>query len=207
MRDTGHDNSGQGLNEPVAPGVKPGRIILVTGGCRSGKSSFAQKLAESGPGQPLFVATCLAEDGEMRSRIARHQADRGGRGWRTVEEPRDLASVVRKNNRQSSSMLLDCLTIWIANLMFATSQSGATMTEDAAEREAAALISECRRARGNVIIVTNEVGQGTVPENRIARNFRDLVGRCNQTVAAAADTVVWMVSGIPSVLKGDLHVG
>jgi adenosyl cobinamide kinase/adenosyl cobinamide phosphate guanylyltransferase len=163
----------------------PSPLILVTGGARSGKSRFAlERAATLGPPR-VFVATAEAGDDEMAARIARHRANRP-RGWRTVEEPRRLAQAVRRF--EGGVVLIDCLTLWLANLM-----------NDDAEFDPAASIEELRRAlrarRAAVVVVTNEVGSGIVPETPLGRAFRDGAGVMNQRVAEAADEVHLVVAG------------
>lgn len=175
-------------------------IILVTGGARSGKSSHAQDLAEAVAGERLYIATCPPGlDDEMRQRIALHREERQGRGWRTIEEMHDPAGVLNKN-RENDVVLVDCLTLWINNLLY--EKNGALSEDDIAAR-CEELLTVGRKLSGTLILVTNELGCGVVPENPLARRFRDLVGRCNQLIAAGADRVILVVSGIPLTIKGD----
>lgn len=176
-------------------------IILITGGARSGKSRHAQALAEAHPGQRLFIATSPVIDGEMRVRIERHQADRQGQGWRTIEEPLRLAAVLAENSEEEV-VLLDCLTLWISNLLF-EAEEPEYFTEAMIAELARELADAASRRQGVVIIVTNEVGLGIVPENPLARRYRDLAGRCNQIIAAAADRVDLVTCGIPLIIKGE----
>lgn len=176
------------------------RIILVTGGARSGKSGYAEKQALSLSGARLYVATCPhGEDAELAARITRHQQDRTGKGWQTIEESCDLAGVLA---RQSEKLILvDCLTLWLSNIMCA--EGGEKCDEDAIASRCRELIEVSRTRKGTVIYVTNEVGSGIVPDNPLARRFRDLAGRMNQTMAAAADRVVLVACGLPLVLKDE----
>ena len=167
------------------------RTTLVLGGARSGKSRFAQGLAEQQAGRLLYVATAAAHDSEMAERIARHRQDRGGR-WETVEEQIDLAGVLDRHGREGNVLLVDCLTLWLSNLMLAERDLDA-----AADALAAALV----RQEGQVILVSNEVGSGIVPETPLGRAFRDEAGRLNQTIAAKADRVALVVAGLPLWLK------
>jgi adenosylcobinamide kinase / adenosylcobinamide-phosphate guanylyltransferase len=182
------------------------QITLITGGCRSGKSRLAQELAERLPGPRLFVATCPVTDEEMARRIGAHQKQRAGRGWTTLEEPFDLAGAL-KEPRGATTILVDCLTLWVGNLLCGTPPAEAAALDEAAMAEKALAVAQAARGRaGHVLFVTNEVGLGIVPDNELSRRFRDLAGRCNQIMAAHADTVVLMVCGIPMVLKGTLPV-
>jgi len=175
-------------------------IILITGGGRSGKSAFAQRMAEDLSGSRIFVATCRAGDAEMADRIARHREERRGRGWRTVEEPLDLVGVLAAVDSRAL-VLVDCLTLWIANLLFDGEADGRHMGETEISRAARDLVAAARQRSGPVLMVTNEVGAGIVPDNPLARLYRDLVGRCNQEVAAAADRVYLVTCGLPISIK------
>jgi len=165
---------------------------LVLGGARSGKSRHAEGLLEAMPGaRRVYVATGAAGDAEMAARIAAHRARRGD-GWSTVEAPHDLAGTIAREAAPGAAVLVDCLTLWLSNLLLA----GADL--DAARR---ALLDALAAARGPVVCVANEVGLGIVPDNALARAFRDAAGRLNQDVAAAADRVVFVAAGLPLVLK------
>lgn len=178
------------------------RIILVTGGSRSGKSHYAEDLTKVWEGRRYYLATCprcQEEDPEMQSRIVAHQQRRLGRGWETVEEPLAIARVLRTLPDQVS-ILIDCLTLWISNLLYAD-QSG-VLGEPQMALMADEVLSAIKGRNGQVVMVTGEVGCGLVPEMVLARRYRDLVGRCNQTMAAGADQVVHVVCGIPHIIKG-----
>jgi len=175
-------------------------LILITGGCRSGKSGFGQQLAEGIPGERLFIATCPSLDEEMAGRISRHQQDRKNKGWQTVEEPLVAADVINAA-APGMTILLDCLTLWISNLLFAAENEGRELTEDLMTVEASRLAAAARNHEGTVLMVTNEVGLGIVPENALARRYRDLVGRSNQILASTADQVYLVSCGIPLQLK------
>jgi adenosylcobinamide kinase/adenosylcobinamide-phosphate guanylyltransferase len=177
------------------------RIILVTGGCRSGKSVYAQRMAESFPGRRAYVATCQVEDEEMRQRVDKHRQAREATQWETIEEPVHLAKALSRV-RCYDVVLVDCLTLWVSNLMYQAAQQGAEVEEEQLAERCAEVLAACRSHPGTVVLVTNEVGLGVVPENRVARRFRDLVGRSNQVIAAAADRVTLMSCGIPICLKG-----
>ena len=174
-------------------------IALILGGCRSGKSRHALELAEdSGVKDKVFVATCQAHDPEMQDRIAAHQRERGAResGGATVEEPLDISGILQRKSGPSTVLVVDCLTLWVSNLFMQNREEGWVWTQ--LEELDAALCS----ARGRILVVSNEVGQGIVPDNAMARMFRDMVGWVNQRVAARADAVIWMVAGLPVQVKG-----
>jgi len=175
-------------------------LILVTGGCRSGKSEFARQHAEQLAGQLLFIATCPTTDAELEERIRLHQQARREAGWRTIEEQLSLARVIG-NSAPGGAILIDCLTLWVNNLLFDADKRGRPLREDDITLLAGNLAAAGREYDGTVIMVTGEVGQGIVPENSLARVYRDLVGRCNQVVAAAADQVFLVSCGIPLQLK------
>ncbi|MCD7895504.1 MAG: bifunctional adenosylcobinamide kinase/adenosylcobinamide-phosphate guanylyltransferase [Planctomycetaceae bacterium] len=178
-----------------------GKIVLVTGGCRSGKSAFALDYAEQEqpPGNRFFIATCPVLDDEMRRRIDRHQAERAGRGWAVREEEVDLAAALRAAPDDAAA-LVDCLTLWVNNIMHHR-PSGGDPGEDDLAALAGTFLAAARERRGTTVFVANEVGLGVVPENAMARRFRDLAGRVNQTVAQAADEVYFMVAGLSMRMK------
>lgn len=176
------------------------KLILVTGGSRGGKSAHAQGLAEALPGPRAFVATCPVIDPEMRERIRRHQLARTSRGWRTIEEPLDLEAAFREA-RPEPVVLVDCLTLWVNNVMHEAGERGKTVSEAAMARRCKPVLEAARAHGGTVIFVTNEVGMGLVPENPLGRRFRDLAGRVNQIVAAACDEVCLVVCGQPLQIK------
>jgi adenosylcobinamide kinase/adenosylcobinamide-phosphate guanylyltransferase len=165
--------------------------LLVLGGARSGKSRHAQARAEAEAGALVYIATAQALDAEMADRIARHRADRGPR-WRTVEAPLDLAGTIAAEARPGAVLLVDCLTLWASNLMFAERDIAA---------ETARLAAAIRAANAPLILVANEVGLGIVPDNALARAFRDAAGTINQAVAAAVDEAVFLAAGLPLRLK------
>jgi adenosylcobinamide kinase / adenosylcobinamide-phosphate guanylyltransferase len=176
-------------------------IILITGGSRSGKSSRAQTMAEALPGPRIYIATALPLDDEMSARIAKHQTQRQATPWVTIEEPLALSGALLKT-RDSRVRLVDCLTLWINNLLYEAEQQGRAMTEDDMVRHCRDVLTTCAALDGTVIFVANEVGLGIVPDNPLSRNFRDLAGRCNQTLAAGADEVILVVCGQPLWIKG-----
>lgn len=172
------------------------RLTLVLGGARSGKSAYAESLvAESlvqgSPGDPVYIATGEAGDAEMAARIERHMARRGAR-WRTVEEPLDLAGALRREAVDGNAVLVDCLTLWLSNVMAAGRDPQA---------EESRLVGALAEAAAPVVVVANEVGLGIVPDNALAREFRDSAGRLNQAVAGVADRVVFVAAGLPLTLK------
>ncbi|MBJ7439009.1 MAG: bifunctional adenosylcobinamide kinase/adenosylcobinamide-phosphate guanylyltransferase [Sphingopyxis sp.] len=165
--------------------------LFVLGGARSGKSRYAQVRAEKIAGRHHFVATAEAFDEEMRSRIARHQADRDT-SWRTVEAPRDLPAVLDRLSAPDAVVLVDCLTLWLSNLILADADI------DRAEAE---LCHTINGFMGHILVVSNEVGLGIVPANALARRFGDAAGRLNQAIAAVAAEVVLLTAGLPLTLK------
>ncbi len=172
------------------------KFIFVLGGARSGKSRFAQDLAEAFAGPKAYLATAQALDPEMADRIRRHRDSRPP-GWQTIEEPLGAAGVFRERGEAFSLILLDCLTLWISNAMMAG------WREEKILREADGLIRAGREMKSSLIAVSNEVGLGIVPENPVARLFRDLSGTIHQAAAREADEVYFMVSGIPQKIKGE----
>jgi adenosylcobinamide kinase / adenosylcobinamide-phosphate guanylyltransferase len=177
-----------------------GKLILVTGGARSGKSSYALQRCEEISVSRCFVATSPVIDGEMAERIDAHQQERRGRGWQVVEEERDLVLALA-GMRQYGVVLIDCLTLWVNNLLFAADKKGGTFSETDMVGACDDLLQAVQACPGTVCCVTNEVGMGIVPDNFLARKYRDLIGRCNRTVAERADEVILVSCGIPLFLK------
>jgi adenosylcobinamide kinase / adenosylcobinamide-phosphate guanylyltransferase len=165
------------------------RLTFVLGGARSGKSRYAEGLIAAVAPPWVYIATAQAGDAEMSERIAAHRARRG-REWLTLEVPDDLVAALGRTHK--GPVLVDCLTLWLSNRMLAQADIEAEIDQ----LEGALL------RRGPIIAVANEVGSGIVPDNALARRFRDLQGRLNQRVAAIADRVVLMVAGLPVVVKG-----
>ncbi|MHB2167253.1 bifunctional adenosylcobinamide kinase/adenosylcobinamide-phosphate guanylyltransferase [Alsobacter sp. R-9] len=168
------------------------RTVLVLGGARSGKSRFAQELAEGSGRRRVIVATATAGDDEMAARIARHRSDREGRGWSVVEEPLRLADAICAHAAPDAVVLVDCLTLWLANLM---------LDESPPIGAEHALAQAVVGAAGPVVLVSNEVGLGLVPETPLGRDFRDRQGRLNQAMAGICDAAVFLAAGLPLPLK------
>jgi adenosylcobinamide kinase/adenosylcobinamide-phosphate guanylyltransferase len=177
------------------------RIILITGGSRSGKSAHAQRLAESLPGSKAFIATCPVIDAEMAERIRLHQAQRSrDASWRTLEEPLDLERAVRQAT-DCRVVLVDCLTLWINNLLYEADRERQDLTEEMVSVAAQKILAAGRELSGTCIFITNEVGLGIMPDNPLARRYQDLLGRCNQVMAAGADEVLLLSCGLALRLK------
>ncbi|AZO46561.1 MAG: bifunctional adenosylcobinamide kinase/adenosylcobinamide-phosphate guanylyltransferase [Mesorhizobium sp.] len=165
-------------------------LTFIIGGARSGKSAHAETLVTASPSPWAYIATAEAYDDEMRERIALHRARRG-EGWATVDAPLDLAAAIEALP-DHEPVLIDCLTLWLTNHMLA---------ERDLDAECRRLVDVLSRPRGPWFVVSNEVGLGIVPDNALARRFRDAAGRLNQQVAAVADTVLLMVAGLPLKVK------
>jgi adenosylcobinamide kinase/adenosylcobinamide-phosphate guanylyltransferase len=169
----------------------PYRRALVLGGARSGKSSAAERLVKSAGAPAVYVATAQAWDDEMAERISRHREERGA-GWDTVEAPLDLPGALRRADGEGRAILVDCLTLWLSNIMLAGRD---------VEAEADALLATLPDLSARVAFVSNEVGMGIVPDTPLGRRFRDAQGRLNQRVAEAADLVLFVAAGLPLVMK------
>jgi adenosylcobinamide kinase/adenosylcobinamide-phosphate guanylyltransferase len=170
---------------------RPIRSLLILGGARSGKSRYAQNLAESSRLRPVLIATAEAHDAEMALRIARHAASRGAR-WTLVEEPAALAGALRREARKDRIVVVDCATLWLSNLLLKNDNLAAA-TQDLAQTVV--------QLASPVILVSNEVGCGIVPENALARAFRDAQGLLNQALAEACEAVVLVSAGVALCLK------
>jgi adenosylcobinamide kinase / adenosylcobinamide-phosphate guanylyltransferase len=178
------------MDQPSPRSALP-RLTLVLGGARSGKSRHAEELV-SATAQPWsYVATAQAFDDEMAARITQHRSRRA-EGWRTIEAPVDLAGAIATHDGSGHALLIDCLTLWLSNVMLA----GADV-----DTACDTLVDALARASGPIVVVSNEVGLGIVPDNALARRFRDAQGRLNQQVAASANRVVLMAAGLPLQLK------
>lgn len=169
------------------------QILLITGGARSGKSQYAEQRAQELGARRLYVATAEAKDKEMAKRIAEHR-ERRGNDWATIKEPVELSSVLLAQRGRTDCALVDCLTIWLSNLLL---YRDANFAKDRVEE----LVTTLPRLDFDVVLVTNEVGWGIVPDNALARQFRDLAGWANQRIAATANEVVLAVAGIPIIVK------
>jgi adenosylcobinamide kinase / adenosylcobinamide-phosphate guanylyltransferase len=166
-------------------------VTLVLGGARSGKSRYAEELIEAVAESGTYCATAQPLDAEMSARIEAHKARRGP-FWRTVEEPLALAAVIAAEAQRERPLLIDCVTLWLSNVLHA----GRSL-----EDQTAALGAALRLAAGPVVLVANEIGMGLVPETPLGRRFRDAAGRLNQDMAMLADRVVFVAAGLPLVLK------
>jgi adenosylcobinamide kinase/adenosylcobinamide-phosphate guanylyltransferase len=169
-------------------------VTLVLGGCKSGKSNHALALAETYGLRQLFMATCVPYDDEMKERVARHKEERSN-NWKTLDVPLELCETIAAHGNEGNVLLVDCLTLWISNLLMEFED------RDRAERQVDRLVAALDLVSCPVVLVSNEVGAGIVPENKLARLFRDIAGTANQKIAAAADRVVWMVAGLPVGVK------
>jgi adenosylcobinamide kinase / adenosylcobinamide-phosphate guanylyltransferase len=165
---------------------------LVLGGARSGKSAFAEQLVRNSARKLVYLATAAPGDEEMQARISHHR-NRRGDGWRTIEEPLELTQTLARASAKDCAVLVDCLTLWLSNVMHAGRD---------AEAEIQHLAEWLSRAAHPVVLVSNEIGLGLVPETPLGRRFRDAQGRLNQAVAAAVPNVVFVAAGLPLRLKG-----
>jgi len=172
------------------------RVVLITGGARSGKSDYAMSLAENSAGKMVYIATATSGDPEMAERIRKHKEARGP-AWRTVEEPLDILESVQRNSAIDTAVVLDCLTLWLTNIMMRDGEG----FEPQAGQKSGEFVEALQGLPGTLIVVTNETGMGIVPDNAVARRFRDAAGMVNSTFAQAADDVYFMVSGIPVKVK------
>ena len=179
-----------------------GRLLLVLGGARSGKSAYAQQLAqELGRDDVLFVATAEAWDEDMAQRIARHRQERPAT-WRTLETPRQVGQTIARYLHDTAVVLVDCLTLLVSNTLLHCGASPDPAAAEAAVQEEVAVLAQTSQASAvTCIVVSNEVGLGLVPDNPLGRLYRDLLGRANQTLAARADAVYFMVAGLPVDVK------
>ncbi|MBW2632120.1 MAG: bifunctional adenosylcobinamide kinase/adenosylcobinamide-phosphate guanylyltransferase [Deltaproteobacteria bacterium] len=170
-------------------------IIFITGGARSGKSDFAQDMAEKIEGKRLFLATAQAFDEEMEERIQKHREQRGDR-WNTIEEPLYIGNAIRSVLGQYKTILVDCLTVWMSNLLMEYPNQNEKISEIVDD-----FFFSLDELEEKIIIVSNEVGMGIVPDNKLARDYRDRLGFLNQRMAGRADEVYALLSGIPVKVK------
>lgn len=185
-----------------------GKLVLVTGGARSGKSSYAENIMREIQGEILYIATSIPFDDEMRDRVRKHR-ERRPENWHTYEGYKNLGSVFQKENINYSGILLDCVTIMVTNLLFEKSPEGIENLNQEVinniEREiiveVEAFIKASEKSEAKIVLVTNEVGDGIVPENKLARIFRDIAGRVNQYIASRCNEVYLVVCGIPVKIK------
>ncbi len=178
------------------------KLILVTGGARSGKSSHALDIAEKCGDNRLFIATCPSIDKEMSDRIKRHQKERQGRGWQTIECETQLNTVFPTRANGFDVVLIDCLTLWINNILYRQKERSEINIDDFLIGQLCEeWLNKTVQYSGTVVCVTNEVGLGIVPDNALARRYRDLVGTCNQIVGKRANEVIFVSCGIPLYLK------
>ncbi len=171
------------------------KIIFILGGARSGKSSYAIELAKKPRKKTALIATCILPDNEMRKRIKAHQKSRP-QHWKLVEEGRNIVPCLAELKNEYGTILVDCLGLWISNLLIAN------LTDKQIEKEIRKLAKFISVFKANLILVSNEVGSGIVPDNLLARRFRDLLGLANQIIAKIAGEVIFMQSGIPLKIKG-----
>ena len=184
--------------------MEENKIILILGGARSGKSRHSQELAEVISEQRTYIATCPVIDDEMEKRIEIHKSDRKGKGWDTVEECLNIAQAIKYI--KDGVCLVDCLTLWISNLLFEAEKKSVKLSEQDIIEHTNMLIKSAKMFKGTVILISNEVGNGIVPENALARQFRDLAGRCHQRIAREANEIILMVAGIPVQIKSDTFI-
>lgn len=169
-------------------------LILVLGGTRSGKSSWALHYTEAQYGSYLFLATARSLDDEMAERIRLHKSSRGP-DWHVVEEPIEISKALMERCSHVDAVLIDCLTVWLSNVLFEKGDDKIGLYRDD-------LLKTLSRRKQSIIVVSNELGMGIVPENPLGRKFRDLSGQINQDIAAMADKVILLTAGLPTHLKG-----
>lgn len=187
------------MQKALKKGMKHGtsekkKITFITGGARSGKSNFALKTADVIGKIKAYIATAEALDDEMRERIEIHRKSRGN-DWHTIEEPINLLSLFESKHSEWDIAVIDCLTLWVSNLV------GKGLTDEAILKMAHNVSEIMAKSGCSIIIVSNEVGMGIVPDNPLARRFRDIAGKVNQIMASTSNEVYWMVAGIPVQIK------
>lgn len=169
------------------------KIIFISGGARSGKSDFALKITKQLKGEVIYLATAQSLDREMSQRIKRHKLVRPS-SWKTIEEPKKLIEVIEKNRKFPGTIIIDCITLWLNNII-------PEKNDETVLKEVEILLRVVRKAKATFIIVSNEVGLGIVPPSRLGRRFRDLAGRVNQIIAKEADEFYFIISGVKMRLK------
>ena len=174
-----------------------GKITFILGGARSGKSQFALNLAKKTSKAVIFIATAIASDKEMRERIKLHRKNRPSY-WKTIEEPKKLSSLIRGSPKKTELIIIDCMTIFISNLLLEGK------SDHYVEGEISSILKTLGKSGFNSLIVSNEVGMGIVPDNPLARRFRDLAGKINQSIAKASNEVYFIVSGLALKIKNTL---
>ena len=173
-----------------------GKLIFITGGARSGKSSFGVKMAKSIKKRKVFIATCIPEDEEMKKRVALHRKNRPS-SWKTIEVRKELLSVLEEETKSDIVIVIDCLTLFISSLLMEK------VRESIIKNEIKKIVKVIKQGKAMVIVISNELGSGLIPENKLGRVFRDIVGFCNQIAAAGAREVYFAVSGISMQIKGE----
>ncbi|MDD5042902.1 MAG: bifunctional adenosylcobinamide kinase/adenosylcobinamide-phosphate guanylyltransferase [Candidatus Omnitrophica bacterium] len=172
-----------------------GKLIFITGGSRSGKSSLAVKIASKIKKKKVFIATCIPQDREMEERVRLHRLNRPS-SWKTIEPSPDLLCLLSRETKENRVLIIDCLTLFVSGLLMRKAK------EEAIKSEVKKAAETIKKGKATAVIVSNEVGCGLVPENRLGRLFRDIAGSCNQEIARYADEVFYMVAGIPIKIKG-----
>ena len=170
-------------------------VLMVLGGAKSGKSRYALDLCNLLGENRIFIATAQALDDEMCQRIERHKAERGN-SWKTVEESLNIVEVIQNYDNECSVILLDCITLWISNLLMKYQEDDRCIKDEVEK-----LVGCLKKISGRVVLVSNDVGMGIVPDNPLSRRYRDLLGLTNQRIAWASDMVVMLVAGLPLILK------
>ena len=171
------------------------KITLILGGTRSGKSAYGEMLALKNFSSPIYIFTAQAWDDEMKSRIKTHKKRREGKNWKDIEAPIELGTAIKNNAISNNCILVDYLTLWLTNILLAGQDIDDAINE---------LLQMIKACPGEIILISSEVGLGIVPDNSIARRFRDLSGKLHQKLAMEAENVLLMVAGIPMVVKGEL---
>jgi adenosylcobinamide kinase / adenosylcobinamide-phosphate guanylyltransferase len=180
------------------------KLILILGGARSGKSTYAEKLAAELGSRVVYIATAEAKDEEMKARIQSHRLNRP-EGWYTLEAPRNLASALSEIDYRPDVLLLDCLTLLVSNILLSLESNTPATIEAAVQAEIEAFLAAHQALAVPLIVVSNEVGLGLVPPYPLGRIYRDLLGRANQQLAALAQQVIFMVAGLPMIVKENTH--